>query len=68
MHAAKLRATLRWFHIVLSLCIGGYLYSPLHGQSWAADVLRWAIVPLLALTGVFMWKQGPITRLLGLRS
>ena len=70
MNAATLRTTLRWSHIVLGSFLGAYICSPLHLDPTATLVARWALVPLVALTGIAMWKQGKLQRLFagGVRS
>lgn len=62
MTAATLRKALRWFHIIGGLILGTYLYSP-WGSNPAFTVLTlYVITPAMAVTGLLMWKQGPISR------
>lgn len=63
MNAASLRATLRWSHIALGSLIGAYICSPLHLDPTATLAARLALVPLVGLTGVAMWKQGKLQKL-----
>lgn len=62
MNNAKLRAFLRWTHVILGLFIGAYVCSPLHADPAATLMARAALVPLLATTGLAMWQQGRLAR------
>lgn len=68
MTATSLRSALRWFHIGVALVLGIYIYSPLHADPFWADVIRFGIIPLATVTGVCLWKQGRIAKLLRRRS
>lgn len=63
MSPASLRVWLRWSHIAVGVVIAAYLYSPLHEDAVATLIARLSLIPVLALTGVAMWKQGLLTRL-----
>ncbi|MEJ6391625.1 hypothetical protein V8J82_00065 [Gymnodinialimonas sp. 2305UL16-5] len=62
MTAAALRTTLRWFHIVGGLIIGTYLYSPWSANAAFTAMTLYLVTPALVLSGIAMWKQGPILR------
>lgn len=64
MTAGRVRSVLRWFHIAGGMFVGAYFYSPLSGTAWALPFIKFALIPLLVVSGVAMWKQGPLTRLL----
>ena len=57
MSDRKMRALLRWCHILLGLLLAGYLYTPLHADKLATDVARFLLVPILMVTGAAMWQQ-----------
>ncbi len=57
MNAATLRSRLRWFHIAIGLFIGAYFYSPLSQLSWPLPLIQCALIPLLACSGIVLWKQ-----------
>ena len=65
MAPATLRRTLRWGHIVASLVLGTYLYSPWSQQPAFAAVVLYGVFPFMALSGLWMWNQGRIARLFG---
>lgn len=64
MTAASLRVSLRWFHIVGGLIVGTYLYSPWSANAAFTALTLYVVVPALVLSGLAMWKQGALMRLL----
>lgn len=56
MKAATKRSILRWIHIVLGIPIIGYVYSPFEELPNYAPVVRFVSIPVLILTGFWMWK------------
>ncbi len=65
MSPTGLRRTLRWVHVVTAALIGTYLYSPWSTDPVFAAVTLYGVFPLMGLTGIAMWQQGRIARLLG---
>ena len=57
------RSILRWIHIVLAIPIAGYVYSPFAELPNYAPVVRFVSVPVLVLTGFWMWKGQVVRRL-----
>ena len=57
------RAIARWIHIVFSIPILGYVYSPFAELPNYAPVVRFVAIPMLALTGLWMWKGHLLRRL-----
>jgi hypothetical protein len=55
------RSIVRWLHIVLSIPILGYIYSPFEEIPKYASRVRLVVVPLMLLSGLWMWK-GPVIR------
>jgi len=54
--AATKRVILRWIHLILSIPILGYIYSPVaEAQQYAAPA-RFVFVPLLVLSGYWMYS------------
>ena len=53
-------ATKRWIprliHLILSIPIAGYVYSPFEDIPQYAPVVRFVAVPGIVLTGLWMWK------------
>ena len=64
MSPTGLRRTLRWVHIVTAALIGTYLYSPWSANPVFAAVTLYGVFPLMGLTGIAMWQQGRLARLL----
>ena len=65
MSDRTMRAWLRWTHALLGLALATYLYTPLHSDRLATDVVRFILVPTLMLTGVAMWQQLSLARFSG---
>lgn len=68
MREATKRSILRWIHIVLAIPIIGYVYSPFKELPNYAPVVRFVAVPVIALTGLWMWKGHAVRRLLSKKS
>jgi len=56
MNDATKRSILRWIHLVSSIPIIGYLYSPFQELPNYAPVVRYVAFPVIALSGLWMWK------------
>jgi hypothetical protein len=63
MKDAAKRSIARWIHIVFSIPIIGYAYSPFAELPNYAPVVRFVAIPVLALTGLWMWKGHLLRRL-----
>jgi hypothetical protein len=61
--AATQRLIFRWIHIVLAIPIIGYVYSPFEQLPDYAPVVRFISIPVLVLTGLWMWKGHLLRRL-----
>ena len=57
------RSVLRWIHLVFSIPILGYIYSPFKELPNYAPVVRYIAVPAIALSGLWMWKGHVLGRL-----
>ncbi|HEV8202771.1 MAG TPA: hypothetical protein VGP98_00960 [Pyrinomonadaceae bacterium] len=68
MREATKRSILRWIHLVLAIPIIGYVYSPFKELPNYAPVVRFVAVPVIALTGLWMWKGHVVRRLLSKKS
>lgn len=58
------RSILRWIHIVLGIPIIGYVYSPFEDIPDYAPLVRFVFLPVLVLTGLWMWQGQAIRRLI----
>jgi hypothetical protein len=68
MQYATTRSILRWIHIVFSIPILGYIYSPFEELPKYADRVRFVVVPAMLLSGLWMWKGHVLRRLISKRS
>jgi hypothetical protein len=68
MKDATKRSVFRWIHIVFSIPIAGYVYSPFANLPDYAPVVRFVSIPVLVLTGLWMWKGHVVRRLASKRA
>jgi len=68
MKEATKRSIVRWIHLVLSIPILGYIYSPFEELPKYADRVRFFFVPVMILSGLWMWKGHVLRRLVSKRS
>jgi len=67
MQEAAERLIFRWMHISCGIPILGYIYdSPSDAPNYASSV-RYVILPVLLLSGLWMWKSHLVRRLLSKR-
>jgi hypothetical protein len=64
MKEATKRSIIRWIHIVMAIPIVGYIYSPFDQIPNYATVTRYVYVPILVLSGLWMWKGHVVRRLI----
>jgi hypothetical protein len=64
MKEATKRSLFRWIHIVFSIPILGYIYSPFEELPKYADRVRFVVVPVMLLSGLWMWKGHVLRRLI----
>jgi hypothetical protein len=58
------RAIFRWIHILFSVPIIGYVYSPFEKIPGYAGPTRFVFVPVLVLSGLWMWKGHVVLRMI----
>jgi len=68
MKDATTRSIIRWIHIVFSIPILGYIYSPFEEIPKYAPRVRFVVVPVILLSGLWMWKGHVLRRLISRRS
>jgi len=68
MKEATKRSIVRWIHIVISIPILGYIYSPFEQLPLYAARVRFVFVPVMLLSGLWMWKGHVLRRLIWKRS
>ena len=57
------RSINRWIHIVFGIPIAGYVYSPFKELPNYAPVVRYVALPVIVLSGLWMWKGAAVRRL-----
>jgi hypothetical protein len=65
---ATQRSIFRWIHIIFSIPILGYIYSPFEEIPKYATRVRFVVVPVMLLSGLWMWKGHVLRRLISKRS
>jgi thiosulfate reductase cytochrome b subunit len=53
----------RWIHIICAIPIIGYIYSPFDAIANYAPATRFVFVPVMLLSGLWMWKGHIVRRL-----
>lgn len=68
MKESTKRSIFRWTHIVCGIPILGYIYdSPSDTHNYATSV-RFFFLPVLLLSGLWMWKGHWVRRLISMKS
>jgi hypothetical protein len=57
------RVIFRWIHIIFSIPILGYIYSPFDKLPAYAFPTRFIFFPIMVVTGLWMWKGHLVRRL-----
>jgi hypothetical protein len=65
---ATKRSIVRWIHLVFAIPILGYIYSPFEQIPKYAPRVRFVVVPVMLLSGLWMWKGRVLRRLISKRS
>jgi hypothetical protein len=68
MKEASKRSIFRWMHIIFAIPILGYIYSPFDQIPNYAFPTRFFFVPVMVLSGLWMWKGHVVRRLISKRS
>ena len=58
------RSIFRWIHFVFAIPILGYIYSPFDQIPNYAPATRYVFVPIMVLSGLWMWKGHVVLRLI----
>jgi hypothetical protein len=58
------RTVFRWIHIVFGIPILGYIYDSPADTHYYAFSIRFVFVPVLLLSGLWMWKGHVVRRLI----
>ena len=57
------RSIFRWIHLIFAIPIIGYIYSPFKELPNYAPVVRYVAFPVIAVSGLLMWKGHLLRRL-----
>ena len=57
------RVILRWIHIIVAIPVSGYVYSPFKNLPDYAPPTRYVFLPIMIVTGLWMWKGYLVRRL-----
>ena len=63
MKASTQRVVMRWLHIIASIPILGYIYGPVAQMPRAAFAVKAVIIPLVVLSGLWLWKGHLVKKL-----
>jgi hypothetical protein len=58
----------RWIHVVFGMPVIGYIYSPFEDIHYYARSVRYFFLPVLLVSGLWMWKGHLLRRLVFKRS
>ena len=61
INQARLRMILRWVHIAAGIFLVGYVYK-FHADAGATRVAQTLVVPVIFVSGMWLWQQGRIVR------
>lgn len=61
---ATKRSIFRWVHIILGIPVIGYIYSPFKELPNYAPVVRYVAVPVIVVSGLWMWKGHLLWRMI----
>ena len=68
MNPGTKRSIYRAIHIIFGLPILGYIYGPAEEVQQYAPMFRFVFVPILFLSGFWMWKGEAVLRFLSKKS
>ena len=68
MREATKRSIFRWTHIICGIPILGYIYDSPSDTPYYAPAIRYVFLPVLLLSGLWMWKGHVVRRLISKRS
>jgi hypothetical protein len=68
MKEATKRRIFRWIHIIFGIPIIGYIYDSPSNTPHYAPTIRYVFLPVLLLSGLWMWKGHFVRRLIRSRN
>ena len=67
IHRPRSRTIFRLIHLVFAIPILGYVYSPFEQIPNYAPAVRFVFVPIIVLSGIWMWKGHVVRRFISKR-
>ena len=64
MSNKTLRNVIRIIHLVAAAAFGMYFYSPIAGNETLKLIIQFVTLPSIALTGLALWQQAYLSKLL----
>ena len=61
------RSIVRWIHLIMAIPIFGYIYSPFEKLPGYAPPTRYVFLPVMVVSGLWMWKGHLLRRLISKR-
>ncbi len=68
MNNRNLRNAIRIVHLIAAAAFGLYFYSPIAGNDTLKFIIQFVTLPSIALTGVALWQQAYLNKLLNRNS
>jgi hypothetical protein len=68
MKESTKRSIFRWIHIICGIPIVGYIYDSPSDTHYYAHSVRYGFLPVLLLSGLWMWKGHWVRRLISKKS
>lgn len=68
MNQSTKRSIARWIHVLFGLPLIGFVYGPPAETEPYRYLFQYVFVPVLLLSGLWMWKGHLVTRLFSNRS
>jgi hypothetical protein len=68
MNPGTMRKVFRWIHLIVSIPIFGYIFSPFDKLPDYAFKTRFIFFPLMVVSGLYMWKGHLLWRIGSKRS
>jgi hypothetical protein len=68
MKEATKRSIFRWTHIICGIPMIGYIYDSPSNTPYYAPTVRYLFLPVLLLSGLWMWKGHVLRRLISKKS
>lgn len=68
MNGKQFRTLVRLLHLLEGAAIALFVYSPLGADPAYRALVQWVIVPAVAMSGIMLWQQPRVLRLLRVRT